>query len=285
MKSKIKISLQNKVEMLLNHLPHKKELTQLSYDELNRHIVLGSFKSFFEMNSRYPGSLTIVFSDLDNSFISLMSDQRKMFGESKKLRHTLDLFFSRKSIDLGLAKNATVSLLEILHRPIPTAANILVEWTGDVYVVLSAEHNSYEKGELVHAEEKSLLSANKQRCTFQLSDEIVAYPSLEPCTERLAKKSCVDLLIENNIKRVVISSWDSNPVQMFVSISRLRKAGIDIVFMSELENIAVRQNFHQPLGKFFQLQNPFGGDGLKYRIERCVADAKYFWFRKRAEMP
>ena len=63
----------------------------------------------------------------------------------------------------------------------------------------------------------------------ELLSEATVYVSLEPCSHQGKTPPCVDLLVSNNIKRVVIGCRDSNPVVGGKGIERLKRAGIEVI--------------------------------------------------------
>ena len=58
------------------------------------------------------------------------------------------------------------------------------------------------------------------------------YCNLEPCSDKIPSKKtppCTDLIIKNNIKRVVIATRDPNPYVNGDGVKKLQNAGIEVV--------------------------------------------------------
>ena len=67
------------------------------------------------------------------------------------------------------------------------------------------------------------------------------YVTLEPCCHYGKTPPCSDIIIQNKIKRVVISSIDPNPLVSGKSVSLLRKHGV-VVEIGLLENESINMN-------------------------------------------
>lgn len=249
--------------------------TQQTLESIREAILSNAIQTSF-VDGVEPGTFEISLSTIDRQVLSLLSQARLNLNLQSYAQYVTDLFFSKKSIDLGIKKSKSLTIKDKYFRPIPTAASILVEWTGGKYKVLCSNHNYWKNERLFHAEEMNLL---KLKQTLGVKGEVVAYTSLEPCSSRLETKSCCQLLSETKIQRVVFPSWDSNPNQMFQSIPELKKSGVSAVFMTELELLAIKQNRHMPVSTLISSVKNRHFCNRK-TIKRIISDAKYYWFGK-----
>lgn len=60
------------------------------------------------------------------------------------------------------------------------------------------------------------------------AENSTVYVTLEPCSHHGKTPPCADLLIKNNVKRVVVATTDPNPLVAGKGISKLRNAGIEV---------------------------------------------------------
>ena len=67
------------------------------------------------------------------------------------------------------------------------------------------------------------------------------YVTLEPCCHFGKTPPCTDIIIEKNIKRVIIGAQDPNPLVKGKGIEKLKIAGIDVV-QGVLENECLEAN-------------------------------------------
>ncbi|MEE8360224.1 MAG: bifunctional diaminohydroxyphosphoribosylaminopyrimidine deaminase/5-amino-6-(5-phosphoribosylamino)uracil reductase RibD [Candidatus Omnitrophota bacterium] len=121
-----------------------------------------------------------------------------------------DKYFMKMA--LTLAKKA-----EGLTNPNPLVGAVLVK-NGKV---LSSGY--HKKAGSLHAEIEALNKAGKRARGSTL------YVTLEPCAHYGKTPPCVDRIIEEGVKRVVIGARDPNPVNNGKGIKRLRRKGVDVI--------------------------------------------------------
>ncbi|MFT6324429.1 MAG: diaminohydroxyphosphoribosylaminopyrimidine deaminase [Halieaceae bacterium] len=88
-----------------------------------------------------------------------------------------------------------------------------------------------------HAEVNAINSVKDK----SLLSSATIYVSLEPCSHFGKTPPCADLIIRNNIPRVVIATLDSNQVVCGNGVQKLKNAGIEVV-IGVLENEAIYLN-------------------------------------------
>jgi diaminohydroxyphosphoribosylaminopyrimidine deaminase/5-amino-6-(5-phosphoribosylamino)uracil reductase len=76
-----------------------------------------------------------------------------------------------------------------------------------------------------HAEVVAIASVREK----QLLPSSTLYVSLEPCAHHGKTPPCTDLILANNIARVVVSCTDPNPLVAGRGIQRLRDAGVSVI--------------------------------------------------------
>ena len=74
-----------------------------------------------------------------------------------------------------------------------------------------------------HAEVNAINSVKDQ----SLLAESTVYVTLEPCSHHGKTPPCADLLVEKNVKEVIVGAIDSNPLVGGKGIKKLKSAAID----------------------------------------------------------
>jgi Pyrimidine deaminase len=78
------------------------------------------------------------------------------------------------------------------------------------------------------------------------------YVNLEPCSHQGKTPPCVDRIIEEKIKRVVIGTLDVNPLVSGNGVRKLKRAGIDVkVGVLEKECLELNKFFFKNIVKKF----------------------------------
>ncbi len=89
--------------------------------------------------------------------------------------------------------------------------------------ILGEGYHKYFGG--AHAEVNAINSVIQQ----ELLPQSTLYVSLEPCSHKGKTPPCSDLIIEKNIKKVIVGTVDPNSLVAGKGIEKLRNAGIDVV--------------------------------------------------------
>lgn len=106
----------------------------------------------------------------------------------------------------------------------------------------------HEKYGEAHAEVNAF-----KRCKENVEDATM-YVTLEPCCHYGKTPPCLNLILKNKVKRVVIAMKDPNPVVSGESIKRLRENGIDVT-VGVLKKKALELN--EVFVKFISKKEPF----------------------------
>ena len=101
-----------------------------------------------------------------------------------------------------------------------------------------------------HAEVNAIDSVQDK----SLLKESTVYVNLEPCSHTGKTPPCADLLITHQVKKVVVSNLDSNPVVSGNGIKKLRSAGIEVV-TGILENEG--RELNKRFFTFMEKQRPY----------------------------
>jgi diaminohydroxyphosphoribosylaminopyrimidine deaminase/5-amino-6-(5-phosphoribosylamino)uracil reductase len=130
---------------------------------------------------------------------------------TKHDHHTDELFMLR-AMDLALLGSGLVS-------PNPLVGCVI---THDGKIIGEGWHKKYGEA---HAEVNAVNSVSDKRMLKESS----VYVTLEPCSHFGKTPPCADLLIEHQVKKVVVANLDSNPLVAGEGIRKLRAAGIDVI--------------------------------------------------------
>jgi diaminohydroxyphosphoribosylaminopyrimidine deaminase/5-amino-6-(5-phosphoribosylamino)uracil reductase len=126
--------------------------------------------------------------------------------------HKLDEKFMSRAIELALLGKATTS-------PNPVVGCVI---TRDDLIIGEGWH---QQSGLPHAEVNAVNSVKNQ----DLLKEATVYVTLEPCAHYGKTPPCADLLVEKQVKKVVIGCTDPNPLVAGKGIAKLEEAGIQVV--------------------------------------------------------
>lgn len=135
--------------------------------------------------------------------------------------------YIKRTFDLALNGLGSVS-------PNPLVGCVIVH---DEKIIGEGWHEQYGQA---HAEVNAI-----NNCTCpELLPESTLYVNLEPCSHIGKTPACADLLVDKEIKRVVISNMDSNPLVGGNGIARLKDNGIQVtVGVLEEEGKEVNKRF------------------------------------------
>lgn len=95
-------------------------------------------------------------------------------------------------------------------------------------------HQQYGKA---HAEVNAINAVKDKN----LLSESIAYVTLEPCSHFGKTPPCADLLVQHQLKKVIVACIDPNPIVARKGIEKLKKAGIEVA-VGLLENEATKIN-------------------------------------------
>lgn len=126
--------------------------------------------------------------------------------------HSQDELYMWRALQLAEYGRGAVS-------PNPLVGCVIVH---DNRIIGEGWHNRYGGP---HAEVNAIESVAERA----LLKESTIYVNLEPCSHFGKTPPCADLLIESQVKKVVISNLDSNPVVSGSGIRKLRESGIEVI--------------------------------------------------------
>lgn len=135
----------------------------------------------------------------------------------------------------------------------------------------------HQKAGEAHAEVNAI-NAVKEK---ELLSKATLYVNLEPCSHYGKTPPCADLIIKNNIKKVVIGSIDTNDKVAGKGIKRLRENGIEVIH-SVMEKECRELNkrfftFHEKNRPFVILKWAQSKDGYIFPDQAKAASETPFW--------
>ncbi len=122
-----------------------------------------------------------------------------------------DTLYMQRALELAVLGLGTVS-------PNPVVGCVIVH---ENRIIGEGWHQKYGGP---HAEVNAILSVREP----ELLPESTVYVTLEPCSHFGKTPPCADLLIEHQVKRVVICNLDTNPLVSGRGMSKLRDAGVTV---------------------------------------------------------
>lgn len=130
---------------------------------------------------------------------------------TKHVHHTDEVFMQR-AMELAELGRGNVS-------PNPLVGSVVVH---DGKIIGEGWHKKYGEA---HAEVNAVNTVENKT----LLKESTVYVNLEPCSHVGKTPPCADMLISHQVKKVVVSNLDSNPLVAGNGIKKLRTAGIEVV--------------------------------------------------------
>ena len=182
---------------------------------------------------------------------------------STKLTHSDEIFIRRC---LQLAANAAG-----LTFPNPVVGCVIV------YNDKIIGEGWHKKAGEAHAE----VAAIQNVVDKSLLKKATVYVSLEPCSHFGKTPPCVDLLIQHQIKKVVVGTLDPNPLVAGKGIAKLKAAGIDVI-VGCLELSCQISNkrfftFHKKKRPYIVLKWAESADGFMAPLPEIRTKNTVFW--------
>ncbi len=108
----------------------------------------------------------------------------------------------------------------------------------------------HQKAGCAHAEAAAIKDFQLNYSHYSSLEGSTVYVTLEPCCHMGKTGPCVDLLIQNKIKAVVIAMVDPNPLVAGKGITKLKQAGIDVILgVGEARAQALNSGFISRMSK------------------------------------
>lgn len=151
--------------------------------------------------------------------------------------HHTDELFMKRAMELARLGQGHVS-------PNPMVGCILVH---DNKIIGEGWHQKYGEA---HAEVNAVENVQDK----SLLKNSTVYVNLEPCSHQGKTPPCVELLIQHQVKKVVTSNLDSNPLVSGQGVKKLRAAGIEVITgILEKEGRELNKRFFT----FMEKQRPY----------------------------
>jgi diaminohydroxyphosphoribosylaminopyrimidine deaminase/5-amino-6-(5-phosphoribosylamino)uracil reductase len=109
-------------------------------------------------------------------------------------------------------------------RPNPMVGAVLV--SKDQEIIGEGFHRAYGEP---HAEVVCLNDAQLKGASADVIASSTLYVTLEPCAHSGKTPPCIDTIISHNIKKIVVSTLDPNPLVNGEGIAALQRAGIEVI--------------------------------------------------------
>jgi diaminohydroxyphosphoribosylaminopyrimidine deaminase / 5-amino-6-(5-phosphoribosylamino)uracil reductase len=135
-----------------------------------------------------------------------------LYLQSKQKPMTPDEQFMKRTFELALNGVGAVS-------PNPRVGCVIVH---DGKIVGEGWHQKYGEA---HAEINAIQSMSDP----SVLNDCTVYVNLEPCSHMGKTPPCADKLIQQRVKKVVVSTLDTNPMVGGNGLKKLRDAGIEVV--------------------------------------------------------
>ncbi len=130
----------------------------------------------------------------------------------KKHDHHLNELFMQRCLELAALGRGAVS-------PNPLVGCVVVH---DGKIIGEGWHKKFGEA---HAEVNAMASVGNK----ELLQESTVYVNLEPCSHFGKTPPCVDLLIQHQVRKVVIANLDTHPKVSGEGIKKLRQTGIEVI--------------------------------------------------------
>jgi diaminohydroxyphosphoribosylaminopyrimidine deaminase/5-amino-6-(5-phosphoribosylamino)uracil reductase len=130
----------------------------------------------------------------------------------KKQDHHTEEFFMQRALELAMLGQGSVS-------PNPMVGAVVVY---DGKVIGEGWHQKYGQA---HAEVNAVNAVSDK----SLLKKSTVYVTLEPCSHFGKTPPCADMLIHEQVKKVVVANLDTNPLVSGEGIKKLRAAGLEVV--------------------------------------------------------